>query len=157
MPEIKESVETVGEAWVESPYYDQAEQWTWMFWLPETPFRRMFDTLDLDTVIELASGHGRHTERAAVSSRRLIAMDLHQANIDFCKNRLSHCQNVECHVNNGHDYLPVQDDCVTSIFCYDAMVHFSPDLVASYLKELDAGTEAIWPGFVSSLKSAGAA
>ena len=37
--------------------------------------------------------------------------------------------------NNGFDFHPVADASLSAIFCYDAMVHFGPDLVASYLKD----------------------
>jgi hypothetical protein len=48
----------VGAAWRQSPYYDDAERWTILFWNDETPFRKFFDQLDLTTVLELACGHG---------------------------------------------------------------------------------------------------
>ena len=133
MASIEESVRTVGAAWKESPYYETAERWTHIFWDHSTPFRRLFDRLDLAATLELACGHGRHSEQIAARCGRLVLMDIHSENIEFCRSRLSHFANTEYYVNNGFNFHPLADQSLTSLFCYDAMVHFSPDIVRSYL------------------------
>jgi SAM-dependent methyltransferase len=135
MSDIEKSVEVVGAAWRQSPYYDDAERWTILFWNDETPFRKFFDQLDLDTVLELACGHGRHSAKVAPQCGRLILMDIFQENIDFSRRRLRFFNNVESHVNNGYNFQPIADGSLSSIFCYDAMVHFAPEVVRSYLKD----------------------
>lgn len=130
---LKDSVELVGEAWKKSTYYDDAEQWTWLFWDEAHPFRPWFDKLELGHVLELACGRGRHSEIAAAKAVKLTGMDIHDENIEACRRRLSKFENVNFICNGGSDYQPVADRSITSIFCYDAMVHFSPDLIESYL------------------------
>lgn len=133
--DLQGSVQVVGEAWKESPYYEEAERWTWVFWDAAHPFRPWFDRLDLQNVLELACGRGRHSEVIATRATTLTVMDIHQENIDACRQRLSGFPNVNFICNDGYDYQPVADASVTSILCYDAMVHFSPDLVESYLRD----------------------
>ena len=131
---IKNSVNIVAEPWIGSTYYDDAEQWTFLWWDDNRPFKPMFDRLDKTSVLELACGHGRHSERVAPVAGRLILMDVLPENIAFCRNRIKG-GNVEYILNNGFDFRPVEDASLTSIFCYDAMVHFSKDIVASYLRD----------------------
>lgn len=133
--DLQNSVDVVGEPWKESAYYADAERWTFIFWDPEHPFRRWFDRLDLRNTLELACGHGRHAERAAPIAGELTLLDIHEANLDACRKRLAGFDNVRYILNGGFDFQPVPDASLTAIYCYDAMVHFSPDLVAAYLQD----------------------
>ncbi len=130
---IEESVEIVAKPWIDSPYYADAEKWMFIFWSEESLFRQYFDQLDLSVVIELACGHGRHAERILHKVGKLYLMDVLDENIAFCKNRMSKNQALVFIRNNGYTFQPIEPNSVTAIFCYDAMVHFSPDIVASYL------------------------
>ena len=132
---IKESVDVVAEPWINSRYYDEAEKWTFIFWSEDRIFRRLFNKLDLDSVIELACGHGRHAEVVQHKVGTLRLMDVLDENIEFCKRRLGSNPKLEFVKNDGHTFQPVAANSVTSIFCYDAMVHFSPDIVASYVAD----------------------
>lgn len=132
---LEESVRIVGEHWADSPYYADAEKWLHLFWDPKYPFAPIFDRMSLDAVLELACGHGRHAEVAAKRAGKLIVADIHEANLEICRQRLSDHTNVEYLLNNGYDYQPVPANSLTAIYCYDAMVHFSPDVVASYLAD----------------------
>jgi SAM-dependent methyltransferase len=132
---LKSSVDLVAEAWVGSPYYADAERWTFMFWENPEPFKSMFDKLDLDVVLELAAGHGRHAARSSALAKRLILVDLIPDNISKCRERLGDQPHVSFIVNNGSDYRPVADNAVSAIYCYDAMVHFSADIIDSYLQD----------------------
>jgi SAM-dependent methyltransferase len=135
MADLRQSVGIVGEAWKDSPYYAEAEQWTFVFWETGRPFRDFFDQLDLTSVIELACGHGRHSERVAPLTSKMALMDIHDENLEVCRQRLGSFPHVSILKNNGYDYRPLEDASATALFCYDAMVHFSPDVVASYLKD----------------------
>jgi ubiquinone/menaquinone biosynthesis C-methylase UbiE len=132
---IKDSVEIVAEPWIGSPYYTDAEKFTFVFWSDESSFRRYFDELDLEVVIDLACGHGRHAELIQNKVGKLYLMDVLDENIAFCKNRLSKNQRIEFIKNDGCTFRPIEANSVTAIFCYDSMVHFSPDIVASYLAD----------------------
>jgi len=135
MSDLAKSVQIVAQAWKESSYYATAERYLDVFWGEGTVFKRLFDRLDLQAVLELACGHGRHAERVAPLAGHLTLMDVHEENIAVCRTRLARFPDVKCHVNNGYDFRPVPDRSLTAIFCYDAMVHFSPDLVESYLHD----------------------
>jgi SAM-dependent methyltransferase len=130
---LKASVQIVSEPWVDSAYYDEAEQWAVMLWHPDYPFLEFFDRLDLTRTLELAVGHGRHAEFVQPLAGSLILMDVVKPNLDYCEERFSGRNNIRILHNNGYDYRPVEDDSLTAIYCYDAMVHFSPDIVESYL------------------------
>jgi SAM-dependent methyltransferase len=134
-PSLQSSVDVVGAPWRESAYYEDAERWTFLFWEPEHPFRPWFDRLDLRNVLELACGYGRHAERVAPLAGQLTLMDIHDANLDACRERLAQYDHVRYIHNDGYDFQPVPDGSLTAIYCYDAMVHFSPDLVGAYLQD----------------------
>jgi SAM-dependent methyltransferase len=134
---LTQSVAVIGEHWRDSRYYQEAESWTYIFWMAGSPFRNLFDRLDLTDVLDLACGHGRHAEKIAGKAGRLSVMDLHAKNIEICRRRIGHYPNVSFFANNGYDFQPIPDNSLSAIFCYDSMVHFSPDIVASYLN--DAG------------------
>jgi SAM-dependent methyltransferase len=135
MNDLKKSVEVVGAPWKSSSYYETAEKWTHVFWEPHTRFRQLFNRLDLTSTLELACGYGRHAERTAPLCGRLVLMDIHEDNLAACRQRLTQFSNVEYFLNNGFDFQPVPDGSLSSIYCYDAMVHFSPDIVESYLRD----------------------
>ena len=135
MNTLKESVEVVADPWKQSTYYDDAEKWTIVFWSEDHPFYPLFKRLDLTAVLELACGHGRHSEIVAERSGQLTLMDVHEQNIEYCRTRLARFQNIVFFTNSGHDFRPIADGALTAIFCYDAMVHFSPDLVQAYLRD----------------------
>lgn len=132
---LLDSVNVVAVPWKQSPYYDDAEKHMEMFWGESTIFRTLFSNLRLETVIELACGHGRHSERIAPFCSKLILMDVVPENIEFCRGRLARFENIDYHINNGFNFAPVPDNSASAIFCYDAMVHFSRDIVESYLKD----------------------
>lgn len=127
-------VAAVGAAWANSRYYSDAERWTPMFWQADGSFRPMFDKLDLTSVIELACGHGRHAAQIATAAGHIIMVDIFEDNLEFCRERLGRHKNIEFLKGDGISY-PVPNECVTAIFCYDAMVHFSPDMVRAYLRD----------------------
>jgi len=135
MNSIEQSVQVVAEAWKQSTYYEDAEAWTFIFWSEGHPFYPLFKHLDLTNVLELACGHGRHTEVIAGGTTKLILMDVHDENLTYCRSRLASFNHIEFCKNNGFDFKPVDNNSLNSVFCYDAMVHFSPDIVQSYLRD----------------------
>jgi len=132
---LENSVKVVAEPWRDSTYYEDAEKYTSMFWNEGTIYRTLFNELDLACVIELACGHGRHAEVIASQCNKLCVIDVHDENISFCRQRLGDLPNIDFIVGNGMSFDGVADASVSAIYCYDAMVHFSPDLVESYLAD----------------------
>ncbi len=96
-------------------------------------FKRLFAQLNLASVVELACGHGRHAEMIADLCGQLTVMDILPENIEACRQRLSKFKNVSYVVNEGYKFDTIGDSELTAIFCYDAMVHFSYDVVRAYL------------------------
>jgi ubiquinone/menaquinone biosynthesis C-methylase UbiE len=147
-PELRESVRRVGAHWVDSSYYDDAEKWTFLFWRDDTIFNQYFEELSLGVVVELACGHGRHAEKIVDRVRSLILMDIHDKNLEVCQNRLSGSENVTFLKSSGYNFEPIAIGSISSIFCYDAMVHFSQDMIASYLidtaRVLESGGKALY-------------
>jgi SAM-dependent methyltransferase len=134
-PSLDESVRVVADAWVESPYYANAERLLHVFWGEKSPFLPLFEELDLANVLDLACGHGRHTEQIVHRATAVVLMDVHESNIRASRGRLGNHNHLRFIVNNGYDFRPIRDAELTAIFCYDAMVHFAPDVVASYLRD----------------------
>jgi ubiquinone/menaquinone biosynthesis C-methylase UbiE len=120
---------------VNSPYYLDAEKWTFLFWDKDRLFRRLFDQMHLGDVLELACGYGRHAEQCAPLAQRLTLVDVIQENLDICRRRLSGFSNLDYRLGSGTTYPGVPDASLDAIYCYDAMVHFSPDIVTGYLKD----------------------
>jgi len=114
---LRHSVEVVGEPWRESAYYDDAEAWLHVFWGEGTQFRRLFDQLDLDAVVELACGHGRHAELVAPRAGRLTLIDIFDENLTYCRNRLKVFSNVDYIMGDGFSFKPLPNACATAIFC----------------------------------------
>lgn len=134
-PTIKEKI---ARDWVRSSYYDLVEDKMELFWDKDSSFFRLFQNLDTNVLVELACGHGRHSQHVLenFSVERLFLVDINVSNIDFCKKRFKEKNNVTYISNNGNDLLGIEKNSVTGVFCYDAMVHFEYDDVASYLLEI---------------------
>lgn len=133
---LMQEVALVAEPWAEgSAYYAVAEAHTARFWDDRHLFRQFFDRLDKRVLVELAAGHGRHAVEAARLSSRLYALDVLAENVAFCQKRLAGAPHVSCMQTDGVSFQPLEDSAVTGIFCYDAMVHFSPGIVEAYLHD----------------------
>ena len=131
-------IKTVKDDWASHVYYDRAEELDVMavFWAEGTPFVRAFDQLDRTSMIELACGHGRHAAQIIDTVGSLLLLDVNETNIDFCRRRFIGRTNVRCEVNNGYDLQLAATASASSIYSYDAMVHFEPDVVGAYLMDI---------------------
>jgi hypothetical protein len=129
MSGIEHSIQTVKRAWIGSPYYKNAEKLTSIFWAPQSNFRRLFEQLDVTRCAELACGHGRHAEQLlrekGAQVELLYCLDVIQDNIDVTAKRLQAFTQVQTILTSGSDFQPIASGSLTSIYCYDAMVHFS--------------------------------
>jgi SAM-dependent methyltransferase len=125
----------VARDWVESTYYSDAERATAAFWDNTKEFRRLFDQMPLGTCLDLACGHGRHSEKLLGLGRSVISMDVVPENVAITTERLRGYPNFTAYQCNGVDFQPVPDHSVDAIICYDAMVHFDCDVVRSYIHD----------------------
>lgn len=135
--DLRNSVTEVARYWGNDPYYDRAEKPDWMtrFWSQNREFKPLFDQLDLEWTIELACGHGRHATQIADHVPALVLVDVVPQNIEYCRQRFAGRNNIAVMQNDGASFRPIPDEQATAIYCYDAMVHFEMDVVASYVKD----------------------
>lgn len=115
-------------------YYENAENSLGVFWDKETVFYRMFKQLDISNVVELACGHGRHVTKYYDLAEHITLVDILDKNIEFCRKRFGE-DKITYYVNNGFDLSELKNNTYTSLFTYDAMVHFELFDIFNYLKE----------------------
>lgn len=116
-------------------YFDEAEgeEALEIFWGEESIFKRLFQELDLKNIIELACGRGRHVPNYIALSEHVTLVDILQKNIDICKMRFGDDGRISYYKNQGYDLKELKSENYTSIFSYDAMVHFELLDINSYL------------------------
>lgn len=116
-------------------YFDEAEgeELLSVFWGEGSVFKRLFQELDLNNVIELACGRGRHVSNYINLSKHITLVDILQKNIDICRMRFCDDERISYYKNQGFDLRELKNEEYTSIFSYDAMVHFELLDINSYL------------------------
>lgn len=119
-------------------YFDRAELDKAMnvFWREDSVFYKMFKQLDLDNVIELAVGRGRHVRMYEPNAGHIVLVDVLQKNIDFCKERFRGNPKIDYYCNNGYNLSELKDNEYSALFTYDAMVHFEMMDIFEYLKDI---------------------
>ncbi len=116
-------------------WYDAAENALGVFWGEGSSFLPMFQCLDLDNVVELACGHGRHVTAYERNANKITLVDVVDKNIFYCKKRFSDKDKISFYTNNGYDLSELPSDAYTALFTYDSMVHFEMMDIFGYLKE----------------------
>lgn len=116
-------------------YFNDAEKNLDVFWGESSNFLKYFKKLDLTNVVELACGHGRHVNCYKENANSIILVDILNDNIEYCKNRFAGEIKIGYYVNSGYDLSEIESESQTSLFTYDAMVHFEMWDVFNYLKE----------------------
>lgn len=116
-------------------YFDEAEgeELLSVFWGEGSVFRNLFQKLDLNNVVELACGRGRHVPNYIDLSGHITLVDILQKNIDICKRRFGENKSISYYKNQGYDLKDLNAGEYTAIFSYDAMVHFELLDINSYL------------------------
>lgn len=119
-------------------YFDIAESSNALdtFWGKDTVFYKMFEQLDLENVIELAVGRGRHVKMYEPKAKHIVVVDILQKNIDYCKERYKDNKKIDYLCNNGYNLKELNSGEYTALFCYDAMVHFEMMDIYEYLKDI---------------------
>lgn len=99
-------------------YFEKAELETNLndFWGINSEFYKMFCSLDLSNVIELACGRGRHVQKYIVNAQKITLVDILQKNIDICRDRYGSNSNVSFYVNDGYDLKDLNSEEYTSLF-----------------------------------------
>ncbi len=118
-------------------YFNKVEPKAERFWIEQSRYRRFFNQMNHDTVVEIACGKGRHTAIAAPLCGTIWATDTSVDAIEECKARFKDTPNVRVALVSGDSGLAMIDSgSITAVFSYDAMVHFEMLTVASYLAEI---------------------
>lgn len=122
-----------GNPFKESAYFELAEQSMerhWQYFIePIVGVRRYGLTVDL------AVGWGRNTEKLRHISDQVIGVDINQECIDHCAKRFEGVDNVSFIKTDGTELKGIEDNSVDLMYCFDAMVHFEPEIVETYVKE----------------------
>lgn len=105
------------------------------FWSNDSIFYKMFKNLDLTHVVELACGRGRHVPMYLQNATEITLIDILAKNIDIVKERFKDYTHIHYYQNNGYDFSQLPSEQYTSLFTYDAMVHFEFLDIFNYLKE----------------------
>ena len=87
-------------------------------------------------VIELACGRGRHVPHYLQKAGKVTLVDILEENISACKKRFVDEKNISYYCNNGYNLAELETGKYTSLFCYDAMVHFEMLDIYEYLKDI---------------------
>ncbi len=118
-------------------YYETVESDDMMnvFWHTNSVFSQYFERLDLESVIELACGRGRHVRKYVELAGHITLVDILGKNINFCKDRYNTVDKISYYKNNGFNLEELESNSYTSLFCYDAMVHFEMFDIYEYLKD----------------------
>ena len=119
-------------------YYCRAEENVNIdvFWKESSVFFQMFEKLDLNNVIELACGKGRHVKQYIDKAGTVTLVDVLDKNIRYCQSRFENFVNVHYYCNNGYNLERLQSEQYTALFSYDAMVHFEMMDIYEYLKDI---------------------
>lgn len=139
LPAIERNRKLVADYHVEQmdDYFEKAEGKSALnvFWAENSLFRKMFDRLDLTSVVELACGHGRHVAMYQDRAEKITLVDILEKNISICRQRYGESDKISFYINNGHDLQEIEDASKTALFTYDSMVHFELMDIYSYLLE----------------------
>ncbi len=117
-------------------YFESAEEMLEGFWGDGSPFLKRFQRLDLENVIELACGRGRHVPRYRHKAGKVTLVDILEENIEACKKRFGNEKNIFYYCNNGYNMEKLVSDSYTALFSYDAMVHFEMMDIYEYLRDI---------------------
>src|SRR6516162_7199343 len=116
---------------VSEVYFKPAEQALDIQWANIiTP---LLQGLEYNTVIDLASGHGRNARRLAEKARLVYCVDINPENIKFLRQRFADDQRFVVVHNDGSTLSFFEKSSVDLLYCFDALVHFDLEIIQSYL------------------------
>lgn len=131
--QVRQLAQKIGDDWKNQPYYDDAERYMEQQWRETVwPF---IQGANFSSVLDLAAGHGRNSEKLKQHARKIHIVDINQENIDFCRKRFAGDPRFSFTRNDGCslDFIPTAS--ISLVYCFDAMVHFDSDVVRAYLRE----------------------
>ncbi|HMI62593.1 MAG TPA: class I SAM-dependent methyltransferase, partial [Puia sp.] len=121
-------------------YFKAADQKGWVdtFWKKDSVFYSLFQQLNLESVLEIACGAGRHSLQVASRIQKLYLLDSSAGALEIAREKFNgYPQVTYLHNPEGlgipREMLP--DGSVSTVFSYDAMVHFEKECVDAYIKD----------------------
>lgn len=128
--------QAIADDWKQDPYYLLAEKTVDNFWGGEgSIFLRRFNELDLENIVELACGHGRHVPKYMDDAQNITLVDVNQENINFCKQRFNGNPKISFYLTSGNNFRDLADASYSAIFSYDSMMHFNLIDIANYIND----------------------
>jgi hypothetical protein len=104
--------------------------------------------LPVETVLEIAPGHGRWTQYLKGLCQRLLVVDLSASCIDVCRRRFAAAPHIEYFVNDGKSLDMIPDHAVDFAFSFDSLVHAEHDVIEAYLQQLGKKINPNGIGFI---------
>lgn len=101
-----------------------------------TIFPRIISHLPTGTILEIGCGYGRWTQYLKDLCTHLVAVDLSEQCIRFCRQRFADAAHIEYHVNDGTSLGMIADNSVDFVFSFDSLVHADEPVIDAYLSEL---------------------
>lgn len=115
------------------PYFEIAEKHMEQHW--EQIIRPFIDDIPYDTVVDLASGHGRNAVLLGKKATLVYCVDINPDNVHFLRKRFALAPKYVVIQNDGSSLPSIADDHVDLFYCFDALVHFDLEIIQCYLKE----------------------
>lgn len=91
--------------------------------------------IDYARVIDFACGQGRNSDMLVHFADHITMIDVHSENVEFCLQKYSFSPRIDVKSCNGYNLDGIDDQSTTFLYCFDAMVHFPPEIVRSYMPE----------------------
>lgn len=107
------------------------EQWNEIIWPKIKDF-------DFTTTLDLAPGAGRNTKKLSSLAKTIYAVDYNEYALDLCRQNAGDERNgckIYYHKNDGSSLSMIQDNSVTTIYCWDSAVHFDKTILRDYIRE----------------------
>jgi ubiquinone/menaquinone biosynthesis C-methylase UbiE len=93
---------------------------------------------DFASVLELAPGAGRNTEKLVALARELHAIDMNEYALRRLRQRFAgysgSCQ-LHIHKNDGTNLRMIADQSISFVYCWDSAVHFDRTVMRDYVNE----------------------
>ena len=129
--------------------FDKADQsiesqWIHIIW----PLVKDFN---FDSVLELAPGGGRNTEKLARLSKVIYAVDISKYSLMKLQNRFANYQGdcqLHFYQNNGSDLPMIGNETISTIYCWDSAVHFDKSVMHDYMREFYRVLKVDGRGFI---------
>lgn len=118
-------------------HFTNAENTLDTFWGDNSEFKKLFNKNDKTSIVEFACGRGRHVNKYIGEATKIILVDVLEENIAYCRERLQEETKISYLANNGKDLKGIPDKSCTSLFSYDAIVHFEMINIGEYLMEFN--------------------